>query len=94
VTAFSIAVTVAGLVEMCLYEPYSKVGVGDCWCRTFGFRTVWNREICYLFKGKIYSTIILPVVLYGCETWSLTLTDDLRLWVLENRMLRGIFGCI
>ena len=43
-------------------------------------------------KIKIYSTIILPVVLYGCETWSLTLREEYRLRVLENRVLRRIFG--
>jgi hypothetical protein len=36
--------------------------------------------------------IILPVVLYGCETWSLTLTEEQRLRVFENRVLRRIFG--
>jgi len=41
---------------------------------------------------KIYRTIILPVVLYGCETWSLTLMVELRLMVFENRVLRIIFG--
>ena len=41
---------------------------------------------------KIYKTIILPVVLYGCETWSLTLREAFRLRVLENRILRRIFG--
>jgi hypothetical protein len=43
-------------------------------------------------KVKIYKTIILPVVLYGCETWSLTLRDEHRLRVFENRGLRRIFG--
>ena len=37
-------------------------------------------------------TIILPVVLYGCETWSLTLREERRLRVFENRVLRRIFG--
>jgi len=41
---------------------------------------------------KIYRTIILPVVLYGCETWSLTLREERRLRVSENRVLRRIFG--
>jgi len=41
---------------------------------------------------KIYKIIILPVVLYGCETWSLTLREDRRLSVFENRVLRNIFG--
>jgi hypothetical protein len=43
-------------------------------------------------KVKIYKTIIQPVVLYGSETWSLTLREDHRLRVFENRVLRGIFG--
>jgi hypothetical protein len=43
-------------------------------------------------KIKIYRTIILPVVLYGCETWSLTLREEHRLGVFENRVLRRIFG--
>jgi hypothetical protein len=41
---------------------------------------------------RIYKTIILPVVLYGCETWSLTLREEHRLRVFENRVLSGIFG--
>jgi len=40
---------------------------------------------------NIYSTIILPVVLYGCDTWSLTLREERRLRVFENRVLRRIF---
>jgi hypothetical protein len=40
----------------------------------------------------MYKTIILPVVLYGCETWSVTLREEHRLRVFENRVLRGIFG--
>ena len=43
-------------------------------------------------KIKIYRTIILLVVLYGCETWSPTLREDRRLRVFENRVLRRIFG--
>ena len=43
-------------------------------------------------KIKIYGTIILPVVLYGCETWSLTLREERRLRVFENRGLRRVFG--
>jgi hypothetical protein len=40
----------------------------------------------------MYKTIILPLVLYGCETWSLTLREEHRLRVFENRVLRRIFG--
>jgi hypothetical protein len=43
-------------------------------------------------KVKIYKTIVLPVVLYGCETWSLTLREGHRLEMFENRVLRRIFG--
>ena len=43
-------------------------------------------------KIKIYRTIILPVVLYGCETWSLTLRDERRLRMFENRVLKRVFG--
>ena len=43
-------------------------------------------------KIKMYRTIILPVVLYGCETWSLTLREERRLSVLENSVLRKVLG--
>jgi hypothetical protein len=43
-------------------------------------------------KVKIHKTIILSVALYGCETWSLTLRDEHRLSVFENRVLRRVFG--
>jgi hypothetical protein len=43
-------------------------------------------------KIKMYKTVILPVVLYGCETWSLTLGEEHRLRVFENIVLRKILG--
>jgi hypothetical protein len=43
-------------------------------------------------KVRIYKTIILPVVLYGCETSSLTAREEHKLRVFENRVLRRIFG--
>jgi hypothetical protein len=43
-------------------------------------------------KIRVYRAIILPVVLYGCETWSLTLREEQSLRVFENRVLRRIFG--
>ncbi|KAJ4443887.1 hypothetical protein ANN_05674 [Periplaneta americana] len=43
-------------------------------------------------KVRIYKTVILPVVLYGCETWTLTLREEQRLRVFENKVLRKIFG--
>jgi hypothetical protein len=49
----------------------------------------------FFFGGvnvRLYRTVVLPVVLYGCETWSLTLREEQRLRVFENRVLRRIFG--
>ena len=50
----------------------------------------------HLFSKKLkvntYKTIILPVILYGCETWSLTLREEHRLRMFENKVLRKIFG--
>ena len=48
--------------------------------------------LCKKLKIKIYRTIILPLVLYGCETWSLTLREERRLRVFEKRALRRVFG--
>ena len=45
-----------------------------------------------VLKIKIYRTIILPVVLYGCETWSLTLREERKLRVFKHMVLRRIFG--
>jgi hypothetical protein len=44
------------------------------------------------FKINIYRTIILPVILYGCETWLLTLREELRQRVFQSVVLRRIFG--
>ena len=53
---------------------------------------VFDKTRDFVFQIKIYRTIILPVVLYGCETWWLTLREEHRLRVFENRVLRRIFG--
>ena len=45
-----------------------------------------------ILKSKIYRTIILSIVLYGCKTWSLTLREERKLRVFENMVLRRIFG--
>ena len=49
---------------------------------------IWFRQV----RDFLYRAIIFLVVLYGCETWSLTLTEERRLKVFENRVLRRIFG--
>jgi hypothetical protein len=51
-----------------------------------------SRLISKNLKVKIFKTVMLPVMLYGCETWSLTLGEEHRLRVFENRVLRRIFG--
>jgi hypothetical protein len=43
-------------------------------------------------KIRVYRTVALPVVLYGCETWSLTPREEQRLRVFENRVVRSVFG--
>ena len=54
---------------------------------------LYNREnVINKLKVKTYKTIILPVVLYGCETWSLTLRDEHRLRVFDSKVVRKIFG--
>jgi len=56
-------------------------------CRIFFFQFAIQK-----IKIKINRTIILPVVLFGCESWSLTLSEEHRLRVFEQRVLRRIFG--
>ena len=56
-------------------------------CKIF-CRPVYSQKC----KDKIYRTIIFAVVLYGCETWSLTFREEYRLPFFENRVLRRIFG--
>jgi hypothetical protein len=53
---------------------------------------LFSRLLLNNLKIKVYRNITLSVVLYGCETWSLTLREDHRLRVFENRVLRRVFG--
>jgi hypothetical protein len=59
---------------------------------TIRFSLLSSRLLSRNVEVKIYKNIILPLVLYGCETWSLMLTQEHRLRVFENRVLRRIFG--
>jgi hypothetical protein len=52
---------------------------------TIRFSLLSSRLLYRNIKVKIHKTIILPVVLYGCETWSLTLREEHRLRVIENK---------
>ena len=60
--------------------------------QSFGAEFLSSRLLSRKLKIKIYRTITLPVVLYGCEAWSLTLREERKLGVFENMMLRRIFG--
>jgi hypothetical protein len=53
---------------------------------------MYSRLLSENLKIKIYRTIILLLVLYGCENWSATLSEEHKFKVFENRMLRRIFG--
>jgi len=59
---------------------------------SFGAEPFASSLVSKNLKIKIYRTIILPVVLYGCETRSLTFREETRLRVFENRVLKRIFG--
>ena len=72
-------------------EIKSRLNLGNA-CYHSVQNLLSSRLISKNLKIKIYRTIILPVVLYGCETWSLTLREECRLNVFENRVLRKIFG--
>jgi hypothetical protein len=51
------------------------------------------RSMSNIMNSTIHRGIILSVVLYGCETWSLTWREEYRLWLFKNRLLRKIFVC-
>ena len=59
---------------------------------SFGAESLSSSLLSKNLKIKIHRIIVLPVVLYGCETLSLTLKEERRMRVFENRVLRRIFG--
>ena len=59
---------------------------------SFGAESFVFQVAIHNLKIEIYRTIILPVFLYGCETWSLTLREERKLRVFETMVLRRIFG--
>jgi hypothetical protein len=72
-------------------EIKSRLKLGNS-CYHWVQNLLSSRLLSKNLKIKIYRTIILPVVLYECETWSLTLREERRLSVFENRVLRRVFG--
>jgi hypothetical protein len=77
--------------QNCIHEEIkSRLNSGNA-CYDSVQSLLTSRLLSRNVKVKICKTIILPVVLYGCETWSLTLSQEHRLRVFENRVLRRIF---
>jgi hypothetical protein len=72
-------------------EIKSKLKSGNA-CYHSVQKLLSSRLLCKNTKIRVYRTIILPAVLYGCETWSLTMGEEQRLTVFENRVLRRIFS--
>ena len=72
-------------------EIKRRINMGIACCYSLE-KILSSRLLSKKLKVKTYKIIILPVVLYGCETWSLTLREEHRLRVFENRVLRKIFG--
>jgi hypothetical protein len=78
--------------QNCMHEEIkSRLNSGNACYHSV--QSIFSSRLLYRnLKVKICRTTILPVVLYGCETWSLTLREEHRLRVFENRVLRRIFG--
>jgi hypothetical protein len=72
-------------------EIKSRLKSGDACCHLAQNR-LSSGSLSKNLKINICGIIILPAVVYGCETWSLTLREERRLRVFENRVLRRIFG--
>jgi hypothetical protein len=72
-------------------EIKSRLNSGNA-CYHFVQSLLSSRLLSRNVKVKVYRTIILPVVLYGCETWSPTLREGHKLRVFENSVLKRIFG--
>jgi hypothetical protein len=78
--------------QNCMHEEVkSRLHLGNA-CYHLVQSLLSSRLLSMSVKVKIYKTIILPFVLYGCETWSLALMEEHRLRVFENRVRRRIFG--
>jgi hypothetical protein len=78
--------------QNCMHEEIkSRLNLRECFL-PFGSESFFFQPAVEESNVKVHKTIILPVVVYVCKTWSLTLTEEHRLGVFENRMLRRIFG--
>jgi hypothetical protein len=78
--------------QNCMHEEMKSRLNSENACYSLVQSLLSSRLMCRNVKVKLYKTVILPVVLYGCETWSLTLREEPRLRVFENRVLRRIYA--
>jgi hypothetical protein len=72
-------------------EIKSRLNLGNACCHSVQ-SLLSSRLLFRNVKIKIYKTIIMRIILYGCQIWSLILREEHRLRVFENRVLRRIFG--
>jgi len=72
-------------------ETKNSLKSGNACCQSVQ-NLVSSSLILKIINIKTYRTVVLPVVLYGCETWSLTLREERRMRMIENRVLRRTFG--
>jgi hypothetical protein len=78
--------------QNCMQEEIkSRLDLGNACCHSVQ-SLLSSRLLSRNVKVEIYKNTILPVVLYGCETWSVTLREENRLRVFENRVQRRMFG--
>jgi hypothetical protein len=81
---FGMTITNQNLIQEVIKR---RLNLGNaCYHSVQNFLSSWLRP--KIIKIRIYKTIILPVLPYGCKTWSLTLSEEHRLRALENRVLR------
>ena len=85
-----LGVTVTNTNDIC-EEIKPRLNIGNA-CYYSLEKMLSSRLISKKLKVHTYKNILLPVALYGFETWSLTLREEHRLRVIENKVLRKIFG--
>ena len=85
-----LGVTVTNTNDIC-EEIKHKINMGNA-CYYSLENILSSHLLSEKLKVNTYKTIILPAVFYGCGTWSLTLKEECRLRVFENKVLRKIFG--
>jgi hypothetical protein len=79
------------ITQNCIHEEIMRLDLGKAYCLSV-LNLLSSCHPSKSLKIKIYKTIILPVILCGCETWSLILREEHRLRVFGNKVLRRVIG--